>query len=89
MAKIIENEKGFKVIKVTGIEMEAIGCGNVCDHCGKPSAFGYYVAVLNRWFCQNCYDKWYEDAVNYAEEGNADARVENRNFFKFAEALGL
>ena len=53
MAKIIENEKGFKVIEIDYLEMLKIGCGNICDHCGEPHyGKGYYVAVLNRWFAR-------------------------------------
>ena len=29
MAKIIENEKGFKVIEIDYLEMLKIGCGNI------------------------------------------------------------
>jgi len=65
MAKIKENEKGFKVIEVTANEMITIGCGNICDHCGEPHfGTGYYIAVLNRWFCSTCYDEWYKGKPN-------------------------
>lgn len=89
MAKIIENEKGFKVIEVTGREMLKIGCGNICDNCAEmESGTGYYVAVLNRWFCPECYEKWYRDATNYANEYNADGRVEAKNFAFIKMLLG-
>lgn len=56
MAKIIENEKGFKVIEITGREMLKIGNGDMCDNCAELSETGYYVAVMNRWFCPTCYE---------------------------------
>lgn len=43
------------------------------------SNIGYYVAVLNRWFCPKCYNEWYEYATHYPE----DARIENKNFEHF------
>lgn len=89
MAKIIENEKGFKVIEITGREMLKIGNGDMCDNCAELSATGYYVAVMNRWFCPICYVNWYRDATNYATEHNADGRVETKNFERFKTLLGL
>lgn len=90
MAKIIENEKGFKVIEVTGREMLKIGCGNICDNCAEmESGTGYYVAVLNRWFCPECYEKWYGYAINYANEHHSDRLIEERNFELYKILLGL
>lgn len=89
MAKIIENEKGFNVIKITGREMVKIGDGNICDNCAKLSKTGYYVAVINRWFCPTCYENWYLFATNYATEHNADGRVETKNFEFFKKLLGI
>lgn len=90
MAKIYENEKGFKVIEVTAREMLKIGCGNICDHCGEQQLDnGYYVAVLNLWMCPTCFEMWYEDATNYATSNNDDDRVERKNFEYFKMLLGL
>ena len=90
MAKIIENEKGFKVIEIDYLEMLKIGCGNICDHCGEPHyGMGYYVAVMNRWLCPTCYENWYLFATNYATEHNADGRIETKNFERFKTLLGL
>lgn len=90
MAKIIENEKGFKVIEIDSREMLKIGCGNICDHCNEIHwGKGYYVAVLNRWFCPACYEDWYQFATNYANEHNADGRCETKNFEFYKKMLGL
>lgn len=90
MAKIIENEKGFKVIEIDYLEMLKIGCGNICDHCGEPHyGKGYYVAVMNRWLCPTCYENWYLFATNYATEHNADGRIETKNFERYKTLLGL
>lgn len=86
MAKIIENEKGFKVIEITAREMLEIGCGNICDHCGETSENGYYVAVLNRWFCPACYEEWRKHTTPI---NRGDLWVESKNFNYFQMLLGL
>ncbi len=80
MAKIAENEKGFRVMEITRSELLCVlqehGSIGICDDCGERSPRGYYVAVLNRWLCPECYRKWYEGAVNYPE----DRKYEEGNF---------
>lgn len=93
MAKIIENEKGFRVIEITAEEMRRIhpemqnvDWFPVCDSCGRNGLKkGYYVAVLNQWFCPKCYEEWYSGAARYPE----DARIEERNFNTYKNRLGL
>lgn len=79
MAKILENKKGFKVIQMSYAEISIL-TGNpcpICDMCANPKvAQGYYIAVLNQWFCKKCYNEWYERAEFYPE----DARIENEHF---------
>lgn len=80
MATIVENDKGFKVIKMDYFE-SIIMCefGDICDSCnriiGSDESF-YYVAVLDRIFCTECYKEWYETAIKYKE----DDAYENRKF---------
>ena len=88
MAEICENSKKFKVIKLN--YAEAIICFRnptpVCDSCLNPFfSYGYYIAVLNRFYCPDCYRKWLKRAKNYKE----DAAVENYNFEYYAEKLKL
>ena len=93
MAKIIENEKGFRLIEISAEEMREIhpemkgeGWFPICDSCGRSGLKkGIYIAVLNRWFCPKCYEKWYSSAVRYP----GDARIEERNFNRYKEILGL
>ena len=54
MAKVVKNEKGFKVIEVSLIECTQWGGLGICDSCGNASFKGYYVAVLNQMLCENC-----------------------------------
>lgn len=53
MAKQIENEKGFLIIETTLSEMASIGSLGICDYCNNKTTKGYYIAVLNSWYCQN------------------------------------
>lgn len=72
MARIVENDKGFKVIALSHEEGEALGwgiwhrndedtddlCDFLCMHCNKPiEGELYYVAVLNDVMDEECYNK--------------------------------
>lgn len=83
MAQKVENPKGFKVIKMTLAEVNSIGGLGICDFCNAASTEGYYIAVLNMWYCPKCYQEWLERAEYYPE----DAAIENRNFTKMKNML--
>lgn len=93
MAKIVKNDKGFKVISLSTEDAASIGFGLygsgacVCMHCNKGRLSGdiYYIAVLNDTMCKDCYEEWLKDAVKYAD----DAPYEEQNFNRYKEALGL
>lgn len=99
MAEIVENKKGFRVIKMSteeAIHKCNFGFYNVsinvtllvCDYCNKiinKDKEVYYIAVLNRLLCKECYEEWYTHATRYEE----DAEYEERCFRKYANALGL
>lgn len=76
MAKIVDNPKRFKVIELSRNELAKIGGIGICDRCNGTSNTGYYVAVLNCWFCPKCYNEWYGCATHYPE----DIKIENKNF---------
>lgn len=62
--------------------------GLSCPYCGRPvlpSEKGCYIAVLNRWYCRECFDGWAERATWYPQ----DADVERRNFEFYAPRLGV
>ena len=85
--KDIQNDKGFLVMEVSREElMNALGeyTEGVCDYCLSSPENGYYVAVLNQWFCKECYDKWYKSATNYPEDRGCEIRnyVKYKEFFK-------
>ena len=89
MAKKIDAGR-FLVIECTAAElMDAVGSYEcICDWCDKTQPHngkGYYIAVLNHWYCEECYKQWISRATYYPE----DADVERRNFEFYAPRFGL
>lgn len=77
MAEIVENSKKFKVIKVTRSEINnAFGSLGICDACNCSAWTGYYIAVLNSWYCESDYNRFIEAATNYRD----DHKSEEANF---------
>lgn len=70
--KEVKNEKGFLVMEITREEMVSklaqYGCIGVCDSCMSSPEVGYYIAVLNQWFCKECYEEWLQRAKRYSED---------------------
>lgn len=85
MAKIVDNPKRFKVIELSRNELAKIGGIGICDRCNGTSNTGYYVAVLNCWFCPKCYNEWYGCATHYPE----DIKIENKNFEYYKNLFDL
>jgi hypothetical protein len=89
MAKVIENKKGFKVIEISKEELlkklSQYGCIGICDFCGKPTEVGYYVAVINQWLCQDCY----QDFISKVSYCIDDKPIEDRNFKFYSKLFGI
>ncbi|MDE3744065.1 hypothetical protein [Maribacter polysaccharolyticus] len=68
MAKIIDNPKGFKVIELDRDEFFSIGGMSLCDGCNQKMKKGFFIAVLNRSYCEEDYHSWSERAVRYQED---------------------
>ena len=89
MANIKENKKGFKVIQVSRSELMdklgLYGAMGVCDRCNGITSTGYYIAILNQWFCPDCYQDWYHGTKRYPE----DVAIENNNFEFYKNMFGL
>ena len=92
MARVVINNKRFKVICMSVSEAKVIGFGIdnsekrviVCDKCCEPiNGDVYYVATLNQCLCISCYFKWYEHAKRY----NDDKPYETKNFEETLNAL--
>lgn len=65
MAQIIENTAGFKTIEVSRSELVDklghMGAVGICDYCSNAPAKGYYLAVLDQWYCPDCYGRFVEE----------------------------
>lgn len=86
MARIVENDKGFKVIALSVEDAFKLGWGNVCMNCNNLiKGEMYYIAVLNDVMDLECYNKWYKRAKLYAD----DKYYEDKNFNYYKEKLGL
>ena len=93
MAKVINNNKEFKVISLSTEDAASLGFGIdgsgacICMSCGKRCLSGdiYYIAVLNDTMCKNCYEKWVRSAKRYTE----DIPIENKNFNYYKKLLRL
>lgn len=89
MAKQISRGKFLLIECTAGELMNAVGSDIcICDWCGKsflPSDKGVYIAVLNQWYCQKCFEEWVECATWYPE----DVDVERRNFEFYAPRFGV
>lgn len=87
MAEIVQNSKGFLVLKTTREEILSANSLNlgICDSCNVSCNEGYFVAVLNYWMCPACYLKWQEKAINYKE----DQQFEKVTFINMCRALNV
>lgn len=97
MARIIENDKGFKVIEMTADE--AVNkCGFGFTECGETILVDddtneilesdrpvIYIAVLNHLVSVETYNDWLSEAVNYPE----DKPFENKHFNYIKNLLNL
>lgn len=100
MAKIVDNDKGFKVISLSTEEAEKLNwgiwtrneddtedeCYFLCMNCNHCIEDElYYIAVLNDTMCKDCYKEWLKNAKRYSE----DIPIEDRNFNYYKEKLSL
>ena len=86
MAEIINNEKGFKVIKLSlGEVNKSFGGFGICDSCNDASFVHNYIAVLNQCYCPTCYEEFCQNATYYPE----DSKYENTNFDDAKKRLNL
>lgn len=86
MAKKVDNPKGFLVIEISAAELFAkVGGYGICDFCNTPSKTGYYIAVINKWYCLECYSDFCKRSKRYDE----DARIEEKNYERYAKMFGL
>lgn len=75
----------FLVIETSRSECISFGGMAVCDYCNAASEVGYYIAVLNCWYCPKCFEEWKKRAKWYQE----DADVEKRNYEAYSQIIGV
>lgn len=92
MAKIVDNKKGFKVIKMNSNEAKSLNWGIsndglcICMSCNKAIRDSiYYIAVLKDVMDYDCYKKWLHKAHNYPE----DRPFELKAFNEVKEKLNI
>ena len=86
MAEQVNNKKGFMILKISRTEILSItqNSQGTCDSCnGMNNDIGYYISVLNSWFCPDCFDKWYASSDRFPE----DIKFEEQKFTSICLAL--
>ena len=93
MAIQYQNDKRFLIIKMTWREyVAATDTWGWCDLCGTndftQTGYGYYIPVINQWYCQKCYEQWYEGATHYRVDIEKERQAFNEMKSKL-ERLGV
>lgn len=86
MAKLWQNDKQLKIIKMTWREYVAVSDSwGLCSCCGNNSAEEplYYVALVGDIYCPDCFDAYYSGAKRY----KSDIEREQENFIKVRNKL--
>ena len=86
MAKKYENPKNHLVIKMSWREYVAITDGFGFCSCCSTQDFdhcGYYVALVDDWYCPTCYDAYMSGAVR----SSVDLEKERQNYNRVMNAL--
>lgn len=84
MAKKVENEKGFLIIEMTIQEAVAcLDCFGECNLCGDSVESGYYVAVIDQFYCETCYRAFIGGASRY----RSDIGTERQRYIRVRRKL--
>lgn len=83
MAAKVQNKKGFLVVEASMTEALKLGGMAICDSCNRSDSKGYFIAVLNSWYCTSCYEEWIKRAHRYVE----DIPTEKLNYSRVAKLL--
>lgn len=80
MANYKKTSKGFETIEISREELieKEVSYG-VCDSCNSTPQEGVYIAVLNMWYCVDCFEHWHKHARRYDED--IPTEKENIKFF--------
>ena len=87
--KIFTTDNGHTILEVGCKEMKN-ACNSlcICDFCGEQQtcdSTGFYIPVLNKWYCKKCYAIWEADCKYYPE----DEGIAERNYIRMTNNILL
>lgn len=85
--KDFKSKQGYKILsfKLTTLIEIHKGAMGICDSCNKAGFDGYYIPVLNRWYCESCF-KEFEERTPFYED---DLEYENLNYNNMKKTLNV
>jgi hypothetical protein len=85
LANQLNNDKGFLLLKTSSDEIKNLSLVSygICDSCNCEPKEGVYIAVLNCWYCPDCFERWYTSAERFSE----DIKFEEKKFWNVYNAL--
>ena len=87
--KVETTSKGFKVIPMTFEEVCTVfGGEGICDWCNNMAPTGKYIAVLNAWYCPECYEAWHERSKYYYEDQGFENEMIERALNLYQDEYG-
>jgi len=68
--KDFKSKQGYKVIKFLNLNpIEVFEGGlSICDSCNEADFNGYYISVLNRYYCEKCFKNFEKRTPFYKED---------------------
>lgn len=81
----VQTVSRYVAYKVTSEEMLYLGGFNLCDSCSKSIDSGYYIPVLNQYFCKECFNRWDNSAHYYPQ----DRSIERKRTSYFEAVIGI
>lgn len=67
--EIIKSRQGYKMIKLKAVDVVSkLGGFGICDMCNESSLDGFYIGVLNRWYCVECKEDFEKNTQFYKED---------------------
>ena len=82
--KKFKSKVGLTIYEATADDTKKLGGRGICDWCGNHSKKGFLIAVLNSYYCPECYAKFDSSSKMYEE----DLPVEKRHVAYFDTVFG-
>lgn len=82
-----KTDLGYYTLPMKGIDTFRLAGAAICDWCNgfDIEAPGQYIAVLSHWYCQSCFEQWYNNATYYPD----DIEVEHTNVRFISQILKI